>query len=334
MYSLLHHNTFGIDARCDDFREYYRPEQLRALLSEMRGRRWLHIGSGSNLLFVNDFNGLILHSAIKGREVVKEDDDSVWLRVGAGENWDELVAWCVESGYYGLENLSLIPGEVGASAVQNIGAYGAEAGQFIDLVETIDTASGEERVFKQEECHYAYRSSIFKHEAKGKYVVTYVTYRLSKKFAPDLEYGAVRRELEARHIKPADVTAKMLRDLIIEVRRNKLPEPKETGSAGSFFMNPVVSEDVFNDLYAKYPNMPHYAMPGGGVKIPAGWMIEQCGWKGKALGRAGVWAKQALVLVNLGGATGEDIVRLSDAVRADVKEKFGIEIFPEVNFIE
>lgn len=334
MFSLLHHNTFGIDARCDDFREYDRVEQLCALFSEMHGRRWLHIGSGSNLLFVDDFDGLVLHSRIKGREVARQDDDHVWLRVGAGENWDELVAWCVEQGFYGLENLSLIPGEVGASAVQNIGAYGVEAAQFVESVETVEAATGKKRVFMHDDCGYAYRSSIFKNAKKGKYAVTHVTYRLSRHFAPDLEYGAVRRELEAHNVSPDCVTPQMLRNLIMEVRRAKLPDPCETGSAGSFFMNPVVSEEKFKSLQKQYPAIPHYAMQGGGVKIPAGWMIEQCGWKGRSLGRAGVWGRQALVLVNLGGATGKDIVKLSDAVRADVEKKFGIQIFPEVNFIE
>jgi len=334
MFSLLHHNTFGIDARCDDFREYDRVEQLCALFSEMHGRRWLHIGSGSNLLFVNDFDGLVLHSRIKGREVTRQDDDHAWVRVGGGENWDELVAWCVEHGFYGLENLSLIPGEVGASAVQNIGAYGVEAAQFMESVETVEAATGKRRVFKHDECGYAYRSSIFKNAEKGKYAVTHVTYRLSRHFTPDLEYGAVRRELETHNVCPDCVTPQMLRNLIIEVRKAKLPDPCETGSAGSFFMNPVVSEEKFKSLQGQYPSIPHYAMQGGGVKVPAGWMIEQCGWKGRSLGRAGVWGKQALVLVNLGGATGKDIVRLSDAVRADVEKKFGIQIFPEVNFIE
>lgn len=334
MFSLLHHNTFGIDARCDDFREYNRIEQLCALFSEMHGRRWLHIGSGSNLLFVKDFNGMIIHSAIKGREVVKRDEEHVWLRVGAGEVWDDLVAWCVEQKYYGLENLSLIPGEVGASAVQNIGAYGAEVSQFIDTVETVEASTSRQRIFTHAECQYAYRSSIFKEELKGKYVVTHVIYCLSLKFAPDLEYGAIRRELEARNINSDKLTAQQLRDLIIEVRRNKLPDPKVTGSAGSFFVNPVVSEDTFKALIATYPSIPHYMMPNGGVKIPAGWLIEQCGWKGKNLGNAGVWSKQALVLINCGGATGADIVKLSDAIRADVKQKFGICIIPEVNFIE
>lgn len=334
MFSLLHHNTFGIDARCDDFREYDRVEQLCAIFSEMHGRRWLHIGSGSNLLFVKDFNGLVLHSRIKGHEVTEQDKDHVWLRVGSGENWDDLVAWCVENGFYGLENLSLIPGEVGASAVQNIGAYGVEAGQFVDSVETVEAATGKKRTFRSEECEYAYRSSVFKHAERGKYAVTHVTYRLPRHFAPDLEYGAVRRELEARHVSAGSVTPQTLRNLIVEIRRAKLPDPRETGSAGSFFMNPVVSAERFRSLQEKYPEIPHYAMEGGGVKVPAGWMIERCGWKGRSLGHAGVWGKQALVLVNLGGASGRDIVRLSDAIRADVKDKFGVEILPEVNFIE
>lgn len=333
MYSLLHHNTFGIDARCDDFREYSRPEQLQALLAELRGRKWLHIGSGSNLLFTRDFDGLILHSQIKGREIVSDDGTTVKLRVGAGEVWDDLVAWCVAEGLYGLENLSAIPGEVGASAVQNIGAYGVEAGQHIDSVETILVKGSEPRTFSQAECEYAYRSSIFKHALRGKCVVTHVTYRLSRRFTPDLDYAAVRRELQNRGIEAGQVTAQMLRDLIVEVRGSKLPDPAEIGSAGSFFMNPIVPREQYEALATSYPDMPHYALSDGRVKIPAGWMIEQCGWKGKSLGRAGVYPKQALVLVNLGGATGADIVKLSDTIRADVKQKFGIEIVPEVNFI-
>lgn len=333
MYSLLHHNTFGIDARCDDFREYDRVEQLRELLAELRGRKWLHIGGGSNLLFTRDFDGLIVHSAIKGREIVSDEAGTVLVRVGAGEVWDDFVAWCVTEGLHGLENLSAIPGEVGASAVQNIGAYGVEAGQLIDRVEAIAVADSEPRTFTRDECEYAYRSSVFKHALRGKYVVTHVTYRLSRHFEPDLDYAAVRRELAARHIAPQEVTAQGLRDLIVGVRAGKLPDPKEIGSAGSFFMNPIVAREQYEALARQYPEMPHYALPDGRVKIPAGWMIEQCGWKGKALGRAGVYPKQALVLVNLGGATGSDIVRLSDAIRADVKQRFGIEIVPEVNFI-
>ena len=333
MHSLLHHNTFGIDAKCNDFVEYSSVEELVSLLSTIRRGRWLHIGGGSNLLFVKDFDGTILHSKMADCNVVRQDDDYVYLRVGSGYVWDDFVAYCVEHHYYSLENLSLIPGEVGASAVQNIGAYGVEVEQFIDRVETIEVATGKSRVFEHAACEYAYRSSIFKHQLRGQYIVTHVVYRLKRAFVPDLEYGGIQRALAAAGIAVDGLTARQLRDVIIYVRRAKLPDPKEIGSAGSFFMNPIVSEETFESLRISYPDMPHYIMPGG-VKIPAGWMIDQCGWKGKHLGKAGVYEKQALVLINLGGANGQDVVRLSDAIRHDVKEKFGIEIFPEVNFIE
>lgn len=308
-------------------------EELSALLPIAPGKKWLHIGQGSNLLFVHDYDGLVLHSLIRSIEEVERTDTQALLRVGGGYNWDKLVDYCVNHGYYGLENLSLIPGEVGASAVQNVGAYGSEAGDFIVRVETVDAYTGAPRVFTHDECRYAYRSSVFKHELRGRYIVTHVTYCLSLSFSPDLQYGAIRHAMDERGIAEADLTAQALRNLIIDIRRSKLPDPEETGSAGSFFMNPVVSKEKAESLLRLYPTMPHYAVEGG-VKIPAGWMIEQCGWKGRAMGRAGVYPKQALVLVNLGGACGEDIVRLSDAIRRDVKERFGIEIFPEVNFIE
>lgn len=332
MYSLLHHNTFGIDALCEDFREYSRTEQLCALLSEMHERKWLHIGGGSNLLFTTNYNGTILHSAIKCHDIIKQDEKYVWLRVGAGEIWDDFVAWCIINGFYGLENLSLIPGEVGASAVQNIGAYGVEVEQFIDNVETIEVATGKQRIFTHDECNYIYRNSFFKQRGKGKYIVTHVIFRLSKSFSPDLEYGAVKRLLCERNISPHNLTSQLLRDLIIYIRRKKLPEVNTIGSAGSFFTNPIINENDFKNLLKHFPQIPHYCMPQG-IKIPAGWLIEQCGWKGKRLGNAGVWEKQALVLVNLGGATGNEIALLSDKIRIDVKETFGIDIVPEVNFI-
>ena len=334
-YSLLPHNTFGIDAKCRKFVEYSHIEELREVLADMKKHkedRFLHIGGGSNLLFTSDYDGVILHSAIKGKEVLAAEGDEVLLRVGAGENWDELVAWCVEQGYYGLENLSYIPGEAGASAVQNIGAYGKEVGEFIVRVETVEVATGAVRIFQQADCHYAYRYSIFKGEIRGQYVVTHVVLRLSRTFAPDLTYGAISRELEQRGIAPSTLTASQLRNLIVEVRQSKLPEPADLGSAGSFFMNPVVPAAVAARLQETYPQMPHYDVEGG-VKIPAGWLIEQCGWKGRKMGPAGVYEKQALVLVNHGGATGEDICRLSKAIQEDVQNKFGIAIFPEVNFI-
>ena len=251
------------------------------------------------------------------------------MRVGAGVVFDDWVEYAIRHGWYGAENLSLIPGEVGASAVQNIGAYGAEVKDLIDQVETIEVGTGKKHVFTREECHYGYRYSRFKGEWKGRMVVTHVTFVLSKTFTPKLDYGHIREELAASGIQQP--TAQELRDVIIRIRQSKLPDPKVEGNAGSFFMNPVVERDCFNRLKAQYPTMPHYEVDGGHVKIPAGWMIEQCGWKGKSMGRAGVHDKQALVLVNRGGATGAEVLALCEQVRADVKEKFGVDIHPEVN---
>ncbi len=335
MPSLLSHNTFGIDAQCRRFCEYTSIDELRLFIDELHSHPnepFLHIGGGSNLLFTQDFDGTILHSAIKGIETTENADGTVTVRAGAGEDWDEFVAHCVANGLYGLENLSLIPGEVGASAVQNIGAYGTEVADCIELVEAVSLNDGTMRTFINKECQYDYRNSIFKTALRGGYAITYVSYRLSRTFKADVSYGGLAREIAARGLSPENLTAQALRDLIIDIRRNKLPDPKDIGSAGSFFINPVVNEEKFAELAALYPNIPHYPAPNG-VKVPAGWLIEQCGWKGKRLGRAGVYEKQALVLINCGGATGSDIVALSDAIRADVRHTFGIEIVPEVNFI-
>ncbi|MGM9689146.1 MAG: UDP-N-acetylmuramate dehydrogenase [Alloprevotella sp.] len=332
MYSLLHHNTFGIDAQCRDFFEYTTVSQLLEHLPQLRQTQWLHIGSGSNLVFVHDFEGTIVHSAIQGIEVQGQTEQYVWLKVGAGQVWDDFVAECVARGYCGLENLSLIPGEVGAAAVQNIGAYGVEVCQYIDTVEAVQVSTGKLCELRGSECQYGYRSSIFKKEPAGQYIVTHVVFKLPLCFQPDLHYGAIARELQQRHIAPEQVTPAVLRDLVVEVRRAKLPDPAEIGSAGSFFMNPVVSADTFRLLQRQYPDMPHYVVENG-VKIPAGWLIEQCGWKGRSIGPAGVYAKQALVLVNLGGATGSDILRLARQVQDDVKHRFGITITPEANII-
>lgn len=347
--SLLHHNTFGIDATCERFVEYTTVDELLNLLPDIiaDGKRWLHIGGGSNLLFLSQhYDGTILHSQIKGIEVCDEDDDSVLLRVGAGEDWDEFVAHCIAQGWYGLENLSFIPGEVGASAVQNVGAYGIEAGNMIETVEGVligsrgSDANGNEEaqhftttVIDHDDCEYRYRSSIFKHALKGRFIVTHVWYRLSKTFAPIMTHAAIEHQLNEKGIAPADYTAAVLREAIIEIRKAKLPDPKEIGSAGSFFMNPVVPQEVADRLLERYPNMPHYPAPNG-VKIPAGWLIEQCGWKGKQQGHAGVHPQQALVIINCGGATGEDIEHLAFTIQDDVRKKFGIEIHPEVLFIQ
>ncbi len=326
-YSLLSRNTFGMDVKAKRFVEYDNEEELKALIPTLSGEV-LHMGGGSNLLFKGDFEGTVLHSAIKGIEVVDESAESALVRAGAGEVWDDFVAWAVERGYGGVENLSLIPGEVGASAVQNIGAYGVEAKDVIALVEAIDLSNGQKRVFGTEECNYAYRQSIFKNALKGKYAITYVTYRLQKQPVLKLDYGNIRAVLgdNGQH------TISDVRQAIIDIRNAKLPDPKVQGNAGSFFMNPVVSREKFLSIQKDYPQMPFYDVEGG-VKIPAGWMIDQCGWKGKSLGRAGVHDKQALVLVNLGGATSDEIITLCNTICKDVKEKFGIDIHPEVNLI-
>ena len=252
------------------------------------------------------------------------------MRVGAGEVWDDFVAYTVQKNLYGAVNLSLIPGEVGASAVQNIGAYGVEAKDLIVSVDTVCVSTGELRQFSNEECCYAYRKSIFKQELKGKYIVTHVTYRLSKVPVWHLDYGNIRTELDKAS---CPLTLDNLRRIIIRIREDKLPDPAQMGNAGSFFMNPVIPKKQFADLQSIYTDMPSYPAGEDCVKVPAGWMIDRCGWKGKSLGRAGVHARQALVLVNLGGATGKEIMALAEAVVASVKEKFGIDIHPEVNYI-
>ena len=331
--SLLSYNTFRINATCREFHVYDSIDQLVSLLPQLVGQRWLHIGGGSNLLFVTPhFDGIVLHSRIRSIEVVERTSDSVLLRVGAGEDWDAFVAYCVEHGFYGLENLSFIPGQVGASAVQNVGAYGVEAGDHIEAVETIDTETGENRLFSHAECHYAYRSSIFKHEYQGRYVVTHVFYRLSLTFHPVLTHTAVVRILENSGLSPDTADAAALRHAVGEVRCAKLPDPHEVGSAGSFFMNPIVSETQAQQLLSTHPEMPHYPASNG-VKVPAGWLIEQCGWKGRTLGRAGVHPMQALVLINLGQATGSEVVQLATAIQNDVKQRFDIALHPEVLYI-
>ena len=332
-YSLLAHNTFGIDARCKTFVEYASEEEACKVAAMQNGKiePLLIIGGGSNLLLTKDYEGTVVHSAIKGCEVVSETDDEVLLRVGSGEVWDDVVAMCVSRGWHGAENLSLIPGEVGASAVQNIGAYGVEAADLIVKVEAVGIEDGQRVAFQAEDCRYGYRQSRFKQDWKNRYLMTYVTYRLKKTFEPKLDYGNIRAELEKRGI--AQSTAQQLRDIIIAIREEKLPDPKVEGNAGSFFMNPIVEREKYEQLLAQYPQMPHYHVDDEHEKIPAGWLIEQCGWKGKSLGKAGVHSRQALVLVNRGGASGLDVVTLCDTIRQDVKHRFDIVIEPEVNII-
>ena len=321
-------NTFGIEAQADRVLEYRTEAELRSFVSTLEGESVLHVGAGSNLLFTRDFRGTVLHSAIRFVMPVHEDADHVWVKVGAGIVWDDFVAYTIARGWSGAENLSLIPGEVGASAVQNIGAYGVEAKDLIEWVDCISLVDGTPRRFAVGECQYGYRTSIFKTDLKGQYAVTCVTYRLEKRFVPHLDYGNLSSLLADQ----AGLTAAQVRRIIIDIRRAKLPDPKQLGNAGSFFMNPVVSRQKFDDLNALYPQMPHYETEHG-VKIPAGWLIEQCGWKGRSLGAAGVYDKQALILVNHGGATGADILRLCHTIQHDVAERFDILIQPEVNVL-
>lgn len=332
-YSLLAHNTFGIDASCRRFLAYSSIEEARLVAEILRGGNnpFLIIGGGSNLLLTKDYAGVVVHSAIKGIEAEEQADGTVMLTCGSGEVWDDVVAYSVERGWYGAENLSIIPGEVGASVVQNIGAYGAEVCQIIDKIEAVEIATGDICIFDVKECGYGYRQSRFKKEWKDRYLMTHVTYRLAKQQPLRLEYGNIKAELERKGIN--EPTLKQLRQVIIDIRNEKLPDPKVEGNAGSFFMNPVVSKEKYEELAALYPNMPHYTIDAEHEKIPAGWMIDQCGWKGKSLGRAGVHSKQALVLVNRGGATGEEIVQLCETIRKDVCDRFGIDIHPEVNVI-
>ena len=329
-YSLLKHNTFGIDARCRRFVEFSSVEEACEVARTL-SEPFLIVGSGSNLLLTRDYEGTVVHSAVKGFEPSATDNGEVLVTVGSGETWDDVVARFVANGWHGAENLSLIPGDVGASAVQNIGAYGVEVCSLIEKVEAVRIGDGQLMTFSAADCQYGYRQSRFKGEWKNRYLITHVTYRLSTTFTPHLDYGNIRAELQRQGIEVP--TADELRKVIIGIRREKLPDPEVEGNAGSFFMNPVVAREQFEALQAVYPDMPHYFVDERHEKIPAGWMIDRCGWKGRTMGRAGVHDRQALVLVNRGGATGQEVVNLCEAIRKDVRERFGIDIHPEVNII-
>ena len=332
-YSLLPHNTFGIQADCDRFIDMETEDDVMKLkdMLDDKDMPLLIIGRGSNLLLTDDYHATVLHCSFKGKTIVKEDGNSVLLRCGAGEEWDSIVDYCVAHDWQGIENLSLIPGEVGASAVQNIGAYGTEAKEIIHSIEAVEISTGKKHTFSNEQCEYSYRQSKFKNEWKDRFIITHVTYRLEKStdYIPKVDYGNIKSELERKGISLP--TMKDIRDVVISIRKDNLPDPEVEGNAGSFFMNPIVEKATFMNLLEQYPDMPHYNVDSEREKIPAGWMIDQCGWKGKTLGKAGVHDRQALVLVNRGGATGKDILLLCNTIRNDVRQKFGIDIHPEVN---
>ena len=329
---LSAHTTFGIKARCDMFVEYDTVDDLVRFLdrSDIADIRRISIGEGSNMLFTCDFNGIVLHSRISGIEIVSEGDGDVLIRAGAGVRWDDFVAWAAENSIYGVENLSAIPGTVGASAIQNIGAYGVEAKDVISKVEAYDTVEHTIQMFPVEECRYGYRDSMFKHtQPQERYIVTHVQYRLSRIKQYNLSYGALS-DLSF----DTGLSLFKVRDCIQQIRNKKLPEPGKTGSAGSFFKNPVVPDDIFLELLEKWPRMPHYPSGQDGyTKLSAGWLIEKAGLKGCRIGGAFVWPLQCLVIANDGTASASDVVSLMNHVRQCVKEKFQVELYPEVLLI-
>ena len=329
-YSLLSHNTFGVDVKTDEFIEFDTVEEALTLSKTLAQKKWLMIGQGSNLLFLNDFKGAILHSAIRQMKKIEEDDQWVYIEVGSGVIWDQFVEFCVENGWGGVENLSSIPGEVGAAAVQNIGAYGMEVRETIEKVKAIEIASSQLREFSKENCQYGYRQSIFKNQNKGQYILTSVVFRLSKKPQFKLSYQHLEEEVQKR----GSVNLQTIRETIIQIREHKLPDFRVMGNAGSFFINPVISKKHFQRLQSEYPEIPHYYVSETEEKIPAAWLIEQCGWKGKQVGKVAVHAMQPLVIVNCGGASGNEIKQLADEIQLSVKNKFDIQLQPEVNYIE
>jgi len=329
--SLKPHNTFGLDYKAERIVIVRSEEEISNIIreGETKGAPHLAVGAGSNLLFVSDFHGTIIHPEIEGIKIDKEDNFSVEVTAGSGVNWDSFVEWTVVQGFCGLENLSYIPGHVGASPVQNIGAYGAEAKDFVQSVKAISLETGDPAEFRNGECKFGYRDSIFKNELKNKYLITGVTFQLSKEPRFRLGYGF----LEAETAAIGDISLKNIRQAIINIRTRKLPDPTVIGNAGSFFKNPVVTTEKADEIKSKNPLVPVYNEHSGGKKLAAGWLIEQCGWKGKRIGDAGVHDQQALVLVNYGNAKGIDIYNLSEKIKISVFEKFGIDLQREVEVI-
>jgi UDP-N-acetylmuramate dehydrogenase len=329
--SLKSYNTFGIEANARLFADCRSREEIRHVIEKYSGNRLpiCILGGGSNILFTRNFDGLIIKNSVKGIEKLNEDNELVHLKVSAGEDWDGFVAYCVEQGFSGIENLSLIPGNVGSCPIQNIGAYGMEVKETIESVEVFDMENLEERTFSNEECNFGYRDSIFKHALKGKLTIVAVNFLLSKKAEFVMNYGNVAEELK----KYDKINLSSIRDAIIQIRRRKLPDPAVIGNAGSFFKNPIIEAAQAVEIKKYYPSMPHFVKSERKVKVPAAWLIEQCGWKGRRMGAAGVHENQPLVIVNHGNATGTEIVSLAKAVKDSVRMKFNIELEFEVNIL-
>lgn len=330
-FRLKKYNTFGIDVKASYYAECESTEELQELYTSDKYAsvpKYV-LGGGSNVLFTADYDGMIVRPLIKGIQITVENEDKVVLRAGAGEDWDEFVAWCVSEQYGGVENLSLIPGNVGTGPMQNIGAYGVELKDVISTVEALDLDTLEPVVFSNEECRFGYRSSIFKQTLKGRVIITHVNVELSKHPELVTHYGSVAEELEKYTRK--DIYS--VRQAVISIRTSKLPDPEVTGNAGSFFKNPVIEKKQFEALAKENPEMPHFPADNETVKIPAAWLIDQNGWKGYKRGRVGVHSDQPLVLINLGGASGKEVLALAEEIAGSVKERFGIELEMEVNIV-
>lgn len=331
-FSLKNYNTFGIEAKASEFIAVHSISELKEVLIANINKNKFILGGGSNMLLTKDIDALVIHIDLKGKQVVKEDENHVWVEAQAGENWHEFVLWNIEQNFGGIENMSLIPGNVGTTPVQNIGAYGAEIKDTFVSCEAVNIATQETKTFTNSECKFGYRESIFKQEAKDQYIITSVVFKLTKNnHKINTGYGDILKELENKNIPTPSI--KDVSNAVIAIRQSKLPNPKELGNSGSFFKNPIISREQFNKVKALHPEMKHYDVSETEVKVPAGWMIEQAGLKGYRDGDAGVHVRQALVLVNYGNATGQDILNLSKFVQKTVFDKFGITIEAEVNVI-
>ena len=328
--SLKPYNTFGIDVNA---RRFVDITSLNELKNVIRSEKYFFILSGgSNLLLTKDIDKLVIHLNTKGIEVVQETDNDIFVKVQAGENWHEFILWCINHNYGGVENLSLIPGNVGTAPMQNIGAYGVELKDSMHELEALEIDTANAKTFANKDCEFGYRNSVFKNELKGKYIITSVTFKLTKNTHKlNSSYGAIQSELDKNNI--INPTIKDISKTVISIRQSKLPDPKEIGNSGSFFKNPVISTSDFRNLQKTYPDAPHYVVSKNEIKVPAGWLVEQCGFKGKRFGDAGVHKKQALVLVNYNNATGREILELSKNIQKTVLEKFEIQLETEVNIL-
>ena len=329
---LKQYNTFGIDAKAAYFHRFTSTDELTLALKNLDDSHPLLIlGQGSNILLTGDFSGLVLKNELHGIDLIKEDDDHVWIKVMSGENWHEFVLHCISNSWGGIENLSLIPGTIGAAPMQNIGAYGVEQKDVFESLEAFEIKTGKLHKFNNADCQFGYRESIFKKEAKGQFIITSVTFKLNKKHEFNTSYGAISETLES--MKVSELSIKAISDAVIAIRQSKLPDPVEIGNAGSFFKNPTIDKMDFEGLRAEFPNVPGYTQPESRVKVPAAWLIEQAGWKGKTFGEIGVHKNQPLVLVNYGEGKGSDLRDLAFEIKASVANMFGIELTPEVNII-